>query len=869
MADRWPLTGRDEELHLIADALADDDHMGVVIAGQAGVGKTRLARTATEAAAREGWTVRRVAGTATGRMITLGAFAPWVDDTGSTPESLARQVFAGLTSETDERPLLVLVDDAHLLDDLSALILHQLVMQGVARVIATIRTGEPAPDAVTALWKDELLGRLELQPLSEEEAGALLTAVLGGPVDADCRTRMFKLSGGNALYLRHLVGHELDSDRLTSADGEWRWSGTPLVSRSLVELVETEIGMVSNDVRDVVDLVAIAEPVDRGLLMSLVDADAVESAEERGLIAIAATDLVYVGHPLYGEVRLSQCGSMRLKRLRGRVAAAMAATNAADPLVVGMLWLESDLPPDADVLLRAAQIAGARLDLALAERFARVAVATQPNSEAKLALAYILITGARGPEAEAILDTLSAEDLAVTGVFDGVALRASNQLFSLGDPDAARALLDEVIGLGDEVRNHRLRTYRAVAEVMSAEPAAVVSTMAAVDYDHVHDFARLVGYAAETIALGDLGRTRDASTKAALGYRFLEESPTEAFHGSGLAEYDAYALLAAGYVDDAVAVAERENRRCSTLPDVPKSMAVAALGMTDLARGDLTSAVRHLDAVRLAFGDGEIYPPFHRFGILLAEALARSGNVGAAVESLERTRAGMTRGHAYVESGFLLAEAWVDAARNRPAEARAATVRAIEFACRHGQLAREVLAVQVAVQLGDTGVADRARQLAGLVEGPRAPLVARYAGALADEDGVGLDAVSTEFSAMGDLLAAADAAAQAANCHRRADRRGSALTASARARALAARCGGAISPALAAAAVPLPFTRREHEIAQLLARGMSNRAIADAMTLSLRTVQGHVYQACAKAGVSSRTDLATLIQGFGESDGAT
>ena len=214
MPERWPLTGREEELHVIREQLADDERTGIVIAGLAGVGKTRLARAAADVAARTGWSVRRIAGTATGRSVTLGAFARWADDTDSAPVALARKVFAGLTVGGEGAPLLLLVDDAHLLDDLSAMILHQLVLQDVTNVIATIRTGEPVPDAVTALWKDGALQRLELQPLSRNESGDLISAVLGGPVEPGCAEHMYKLSGGNVLFLRHLVEHELDSGRL-------------------------------------------------------------------------------------------------------------------------------------------------------------------------------------------------------------------------------------------------------------------------------------------------------------------------------------------------------------------------------------------------------------------------------------------------------------------------------------------------------------------------------------------------------------------------------------------------------------------------------------------------------------------------------
>lgn len=244
--------GRAEELHLIGEALGGAEYKGLVIAGAAGVGKTRLAREAASVATEAGWAVRRVAGTATGRAVMLGAFARWagvVDTTSASPLALVRNVFAGLADGTNGAPLLVLVDDAHLLDDLSALILHQLVLQDVASVIATIRSGEPTPDAVRALWKDSLLRRLELQPLSRIETESLLQTVLDGPVSPDCLERLWKLSQGNVLYLRHLVEHLRQLGSLSPVDGEWRWAGTLSASPSLVELVEEQIGAVPGSSR--------------------------------------------------------------------------------------------------------------------------------------------------------------------------------------------------------------------------------------------------------------------------------------------------------------------------------------------------------------------------------------------------------------------------------------------------------------------------------------------------------------------------------------------------------------------------------------------------------------------------------------------
>ncbi|MCV7081748.1 hypothetical protein H7H37_11215 [Mycolicibacterium insubricum] len=56
-----------------------------------------------------------------------------------------------------------------------------------------------------------------------------------------------------------------------------------------------------------------------------------------------------------------------------------------------------------------------------------------------------------------------------------------------------------------------------------------------------------------------------------------------------------------------------------------------------------------------------------------------------------------------------------------------------------------------------------------------------------------------------------------------------------------------------------PLTEREREIALLVARGLSNRDIAQAMSLSVRTVEGHIYRATVKAGVTTRAELSSAV----------
>ena len=87
-----------------------------------------------------------------------------------------------------------------------------------------------------------------------------------------------------------------------------------------------------------------------------------------------------------------------------------------------------------------------------------------------------------------------------------------------------------------------------------------------------------------------------------------------------------------------------------------------------------------------------------------------------------------------------------------------------------------------------------------------------------------------------------------------------ACEAAAAANRLAAACGGIRTPALDLAAHPLPLTVREREIANLVAAGLSNRDIADRLTVSVRTVEGHLYRACIKLDSSDRDELAALIR---------
>lgn len=214
----------------------------------------------------------------------------------------------------------------------------------------------------------------------------------------------------------------------------------------------------------------------------------------------------------------------------------------------------------------------------------------------------------------------------------------------------------------------------------------------------------------------------------------------------------------------------------------------------------------------------------------------------------------------YVSWERALAQAWVAAAQGAVTEAITLATSAADKARAIGGFAVEAMCLQTATQFGHGSTAARLRELEAIVEGPRVRVAARFAEALHDGEGAQLAAVSDEFERMGDLVAATDAAAHAAIAYRRQDLRGSALGCSTRAEALAEQCGGVSTPALRQAAEPLPMTDREREIVMLIGQGLSNRAVADRLTLSVRTVEDHIYKAMTKTGTASRHELAALLR---------
>jgi hypothetical protein len=229
VARAWPLIGRDEELEQISSVWANGTCPGVAVIAPAGVGKSRLAREAIAAADRAGAMVRWVQGTRSAATVPLAACAELLPPDARADDQLLQlqRTARTLREHAEGRPIVIGVDDAQRLDPASAALILQLAMTGTAFVLATVRSSEPCPDAVQALWKDAGAERLELQPLSEARTVELIEVVLRGQVEQRACHWIYDTSQGNVLYTHELLLAALAADVFVSVDGYWRLAERP------------------------------------------------------------------------------------------------------------------------------------------------------------------------------------------------------------------------------------------------------------------------------------------------------------------------------------------------------------------------------------------------------------------------------------------------------------------------------------------------------------------------------------------------------------------------------------------------------------------------------------------------------------------
>lgn len=876
MAVAWPLIGREQQLASIASAMGSPTTHGIVVVGASGLGKTRLATEALRRAAAHGAATVWAVATRAAASIPFGPLAHLLPDSAGDVTSrldLLRHAGQALRERAQGRPMVLGIDDAHLLDDASAALVHHLVTTSTAFVVATVRTGEAAPDAVSALWKDGFAEWLELAPLSRPEVVRLVESVVGGQVDADALRRLERLSLGNPLFLRELVAGALDSGALAEVGGVWRARGPLATSTRLVEVIRARLGRLAPEVRAVAEVVAVGEPLGVALLEALVAPGDLDATDRAGLLQVVPDPrrtLVRLAHPLYGELLRATIMPLRARAIPRRLAAALAEQGARrreDLLRLASWQLEGGARPDPAVLVPAARRAlSLYFDPRLAERLATAAVEADGGFAARLAQAEAVYAQGRAAEAErqfGVLPALAASDDDVARV---ALLRADNLVRGLGRSEQAQQVLDAAEGAVVSPRwRDELAVQRAGLAIVrgGAEEAAALARRV-LERDGARRDAVLRALAAAVAADAFRGRLTDARAGAQRAMALAGGLDGEV----SLAYDRVLTLLAlAQTLAGELAEAERLSLGRHALALERRADAVRAgwavvFGELALAQGQAATAVRWLQEG--AAGSREHILAFGGQGLswclgTLAQAAAVAGDTELAVRALAEAEQ-VTPEDRFVPP-LSLGRAWVAAAQGDLGRARTLALVAADDARARGCGAFEAVALHDVARLDGAGqAAGRLAVLTPALEGPLPEAMAEHAAALAGAAAARLEAVSVAFEGLGAGLLAAEAAAAAARQHRADGRASSALAAAGRARMLARHCGEPRTPGLA-----LPddarteLTQREQQIAAFAAQGLSSRAIAGELVLSVRTVDNHLRNAYAKLGIRSRDELGNVL----------
>jgi DNA-binding CsgD family transcriptional regulator len=813
------------------------------------------------------WTATANAATAGLPLGGLAQVLPPDQPAGGSPAGLLRWAVDALHRQAAGRPIVVAIDDAHLLDPLSAALVYYVARSENATVLGTVRTGQPVQDPISALWKDDLVERIELGPLSEKETADLLHQVLGGPVDSGSVSRLWQLSQGNALLLRELVIAAHASGEINETFGVWRWTGRLELAPTLTEVVDARIGSLTQQERAVLELVAFGEPIGLPLLVAATDLPTVETAEERNLVRVIVEDrrtTVRLAHPLYGEVVRRRCPITRVRRLLADLATLVEQSGARrrDDLLRVAVWrLDSDTARDPTQLLNACRLAFATYDMGLAMRLGRAAVNASGGFNATETLATILMFADKPAEGLTLLDDTEHQIVDETQRSRWLSIRGIISHWGLGDETTVEELERQSAKLID-ARDRSL-------------PLAVESTMRLHRGEHGLALTRarsVLDSPASAPAPRALARSIMGHLQASRGM------PTQTLKAMAAVDAEAPIWRAeAPYVQLAVELARGTAViLAGDLQSVDAIVDAEFAGMADAGEFRLGSGYLQIVRAQAARLRGKLVEGARAAS--QASATLSNGKVFVALAHAERAHvAGLTGELALATSAFAEAERahyksmevlypWIEQARAWVAvcagdvNTAAEVLRLLAERTRSdGFFGHEMFALYDLARLGHAGeVVERIDELSQIVEGRLAPAMAWHVKAVATEDGAGLLAAAEELADLGLNLYAAEAAAGAVTLLRSV-RSPQTPRAAQRLAEFRGRCDG--SPQTPALEVPQPvLTGRERQIARLAAAGVPSKEIADQLYLSSRTVDNHLMRVYAKLGVTGRAELAAALR---------
>ncbi|WP_433049137.1 AAA family ATPase [Dactylosporangium sp. CS-033363] len=881
--------GRGRERALLAERVraARQGAGGVVlVGGEPGVGKTRLAEEAAKAAAALGMCC------AQGRA---------VDDDGCPPLYAVNQILRAIGAEGgidpagDERDerlrrnenlveimaragaerggLFVVLDDVQWADPGSLRLLVHLA-RNVGReavcVVATYRDTEPVPalrDALAALARESAVDRIRLEGLAADEVAAQLDAVAGFAVPEAVAAAVHRRTRGNPFFVGEL-GAQLARREMTDAGA---------LPAGIRDAVRARLARLTPGTRAVVAVAAVVGAGETALLATVAQVSsaaviaAVDEARAAGIL-----DAGQFTHDLIREAAAAEVPTA--ERLAMHAAAAEALRGSGDVPRVAHHLLESlplgDAAAAAEWARRAGDLAAGQLAWEEAADWYGRALAAEPGARR----AEILIARAQAQKRGYDIEGARASLLAAAAIArergDGAAIARAVLVMEgvsdfLWDP-TGRALAEEALAAlpdDDSGLRARLLAGSVVMEMWRVPPDADARSRAALGMaERAGDRHAVVEAlrARQFACAGPAG----AEERLALGTRLLgmRRGDDDAAMWGRLWRFDAYAQLG-----DLTAVA-RESSALTAMAERMRSPlarwhAIRTRATLAAARGRFAEAIELGEAAialsRRSGHDGSTLPSF---GYLLAVRAM----VGDFTDRPEETILRHIDESATVGLRGMLAKWMFAAGRLDEAEEWYRGLPGVTELPDFVRLPAASGLIEMAAAFGDTAMVERmygellphaARFVCGgagviIIEGPvRLPL------------GIGAAALGRLDEAEEHLRAAIDLAERAGMPPAAATARYHlartvknpelsekyALQAAAQAAELGMRPLQTAAHALAGG----PLTKREREIAAHVAQGKTSRSIAQELHLSERTVETHVQHILTKLGLANRTQLAT------------
>lgn len=845
MPSPWPAVHR----ALLGDAVSSFEfRRGAILCGETGVGKSQLARDVRNTLDRahpDRYLWFFVTGSLAESGIPLSALDALLTDVAlpaqQTPRQIAGLVYEQLRRQAGGRQIAVLVDDVHLLDSVSADVLAHLCRLNNIDLLGTVRSGRTPAEAIVSLWREDVLSRIDVLPFTAGEVRDVVWTALKGPVDSDLVRELFQSSDGNPMYLRELVRAGIAEGTIIQRHGTWIREGLSTPAKRLVDLICAELAQLPGPEREAVELIALAEPIAVPLTQTLIDDAVLDRLISDGVVRVDdtpansqfSTQALRLSHPIYAECVRNVITPRRRRALYEALYCRASRTSPPHHTLSGFLrwtaWtLECGLDIAATDLVRAARAATSlgRFELAIEAAGAAFdrSEDTQTAVEALAIRARELHFRDRPLEALRDVDaalrllrsTSSSLDESMADLILSIhELRADIQQYGLDDPAGALSTIDRVylplVVHGDRsMHAQRYRMSRIAHRGWAGDLAAPLAIA-----DELGDDQQAV--APVLLALTWAGRSTEAMAIASQ-YTAADTPPSP--YGDEIRLMAFFSHLLSGRLTQARdAAPDPRSFEESTRLDPAVTYACAARLLSAEGRwreaDELFLIARQLFEVRDPHGlkvwsmAGEAF---------CATQIGADDRARELILRIERTPWRASRGfeadiRAHI-SGSLLT------LRNPRAADKAAALGM--WAREHRFHLVELWALDLAAladpQTVRASCADeRLSVLSTLVDAPVGAPMIRHIRAIINADA--------------DLEAAA--AAQLSQLGHWVPRRVASLQL---------------------------LSRRESEVASLVAAGLSSPAIAERLHLSARTVEAHIARVFVKLGVNRRSQLADALR---------